>query len=309
MTRQFLRKATLIVSKGTKALDLSEMHFTFETKQQDVESPNNLSVRVYNLAPNTVKTVREEFDTVTLQAGYGDAYGVIFQGNIKQYRIGRENAVNSYLDILSADGDLAYNYAVVNKTLAAGSTPGQRVQAVVSEMAPKGVTLGYQMQYTGGILPRGKVLFGMARALLRQEVANQGATWNINNGQVEILPLTGYRPGEAVVLNAQTGLVGIPEQTQEGLKVRSLLNPRLSIGGLIKIDNATINQLVQQNPNAAPIAFNQYTGIQNFATIASDGLYRLFVVEHRGNTRGPEWYSDLICLAVNPVTKEVKPYG
>lgn len=320
---QFGRKATLLVIRKEQrgnnpsafvpesVIDLSEMHFRFSTKQQDVESPNNCSIRVYNLSEDTVKALTKfEYTRVVLQAGYANAgYGVIFDGTITWFRKGKENATDHFLDILASDGDMAYNFAVVNKTVAAGSNPGERVKVIIDEMAKKGTLAGNIMQFTGGVLPRGKVLFGMARALLRQETVTHGATWSILNGQVNVTPLTGYLPGEAVVLTSLTGLVGIPEQTTDGMMATCLLNPRLLVGGLVKIDNKSINQLIQQNPNAAPIAFNQYTGIQNLATVAADGLYRLYVVEHDGDTRNTNWYTNITALAVNPVTKEVAPYG
>lgn len=315
---QFGRKATLLVSRFEQAdggpgstIDLSQLHFRFRTAQQDVESPNNCTIRVFNLSEDTVQRItKEEYSRVILQAGYEDSgAGTIFDGTIKQFKKGRENATDTYLDILAADGDLAYNFATVNMTLAAGSNPGQRITAVLGEMAKKGVNRGDIMAFTGGVLPRGKVLFGMARALLRQETQTQGATWNIENGRINVTPLEGYRPGEAVVLSSLTGLVGLPEQTNEGVHAKCLLNPRLGVGSLVRIDNKSVNQLLQQNPNAAPIAFNQYAGLQLLASVATDGLYRLYVVEHEGDTRGQAWHSHLIGLSVNPATKQVKPYG
>lgn len=315
---QFGRKATLIVSRPQVAgnnpsafvpesnLDLSAFHFTFKTVQQDVESPNNCSIRVYNLSRETVQTIsRGEYSRVVLQAGYDGAYGVIFSGTIKQFRVGRESATTTFLDLLAADGDIAYNNAIVNKTLAAGSTPADRVGAAVDAMRPNGVVPGSLMPFTGGVLPRGKVLFGMARATLRAEAAAQGATWNINNGQINIVPLKGYLPGEAVELNASTGLIGLPEQTNEGLIIRCLLNPRIVVGGLVKIDNKSVNQIIQANPSAAPIPYNQYAGLQLLATITNDGLYRVFVAEHTGDVRGKEWYTNLVCLAVDNSTSKV----
>lgn len=324
---QFGRKATLLVIRPEQAgnnpsafvagsvLDLSQMHFRFRTAQQDVESPNNCTIRVYNLSDATLQAITKyEYSRVILQAGYeGAPAGVIFDGTIKQFRVGRENATDKYLDLLAADGDLAYNFSIVNTTLAAGSTPKQRVDAVIAEMAKKGVTEGNVMEFTGGVLPRGKVLFGMARALMRQETASQGATWSIENGKVNVLPLQGYKPGEAVVLSSLTGLVGMPEQTNDGVRATCLLNPRLTIGGLVRIDNKSVNQLLQNNQNLPPgarmPAFNQYTGIQNLATVASDGLYRLFVVEHEGDTRGTAWHSHLTGLALNPSTNQLKAPG
>ena len=319
-TAQFGRKASLLVmrpeTKGNnpsafvpgKALDLSEFHFTFNTVQQDVESPNNCSIRVFNLKRTTIEEIsKAEFSRVILQAGYENSFGVIFDGTIKQFRRGRVNSTTTYLDILAADGDLAYNYAMINQTVAAGSTSMQRVDASVGAMGPYGVTKGYvSLNPTGGVLPRGKVLHGMPRALLRQEAANNGATWNISNGQVNITPLDGYLPGEAVVLTAATGMIGLPEQTNEGLRVRSLLNPRIVVGGRVKIDNQSVNQTIQQNPDAAPTAYNlRAGGPQRLATITDDGIYRVFVAEHEGDTRGQNWYTNIVCLAVDASTKKV----
>jgi hypothetical protein len=124
-----------------------------------------------------------------------------------------------------------------------------------------------------------------------------------------MVAMSGYLPGEAVELNALSGMIGIPEQTDNGIKVRSLLNSKLRIGGSIKINNNDINQTIQQNPSAAPVPFNQWTGIQLLAKVSDDGIYKLYVIEHSGDTRGQEWYSDLICLAVDQSTGKVKPYG
>lgn len=294
---------------GDKGLDLSELHFTFQCQQQDVESPNNCSIRVYNLSQELVKQIRGEFSRVVLQAGYEDQFGVIFDGTIKQFRIGRENATDSYLDILAADGDLGYNWATVSTSLAAGSTPQQRLQAAYSALQPYGITPGPAMPFTGGVLPRGKVLFGMARAALRQVAQSQGASWSIQNGQVVFTRLDGYQEGEAVVLSSATGLVGIPESTAEGVRFRCLLNPKLQPGSVCQIDNRSINQTLQQNPKNAPVAFNTYAGLQQLADVTADGFYRMFVVEHSGDTRGQGWYTDVVALAVDPSTKKVNPYG
>jgi hypothetical protein len=324
---QFGRKASLfvirpsvtapgsVVPSPAGAIDLSEMHFTFKINQADLESPNNAVIRIFNLSDgssqSTVQTIiKGEYSRVVLQAGYENgAFGVIFDGNVKQFRKGRLSATDTYLDLLCADGDLGYNFSVANQTLAAGSTSAQRTAAIIKSMTPLGISAGSLAPSTGGVLPRGKVLFGMARALMRAEVQTQGATWSIQNGKINVIPLDGYLPGEAVVLDSMSGMIGMPEQTDNGIKVRCLLNPKITPGGLVKIDNKSINQIIKTNPKAAPVPFNQWTGIQLLADVTSDGLYRVFVCEHEGDTRGVAWYSDLICLAVDAVTKEVKPYG
>jgi hypothetical protein len=305
---QFGRKVSLLLVEGEQALDLSRLRFRFSTAQEDEESPNNCSIRVFNLNEDTVRKVQKEYTRVVLQAGYENgAFGVIFDGTIKQFRIGREgDAINSYLDILAADSDLAYNFATVNKTLAAGSSASERIAVILAAKSKYGIKPGtLVIPSTGGVLPRGKVLFGMAKTMMRSEVQNIGATWSLQNGQVNVVPLDGYLPGEAVVLSALTGLIGRVEQTQDGVRARCLLNPKIVVGGLVKIDNKSVNQTVQQNPDAAPVAYNQWTGIQNLATVTADGLYRVYVAEHTGDTKGQEFYTDLVCLTVNPVLEKV----
>ncbi|MNK60456.1 hypothetical protein D3C87_795900 [compost metagenome] len=312
---QYLRKASLLLVEGDEALDLSALQFVFATKQADEESPNNCTVRVFNLSEDTSNRCRGEYSRVVLQAGYVDGgAGVIFEGTVKQYRVGRNpEGLTTFLDILAADGDTAYNFSVVNRTMAAGTTAAERLRASVEAMSAEGVKPGeINMPGTGGVLPRGKVLFGLARAAIRGEAATAGSTWNISNGLVNVTPLDGYLPSEAVVLTASTGLVGRVEQTEDGMRCRCLLNPRLVVGALVKIDNRLINQTVAAPGSEIPggqVPYNRWAGVQQFATLANDGLYRIYVAEHSGDTRGAEYYTDLICLAVDPVTMKVKPYG
>ncbi len=60
---------------------------------------------------------------------------------------------------------------------------------------------------------------------------------------------------EAIVLNANTGLIGMPQQTMgAGVNVRCLINPNIKLGGLIRLDQASVyrqalgNDQVGQSP-------------------------------------------------------------
>lgn len=313
MTTDYLfgRRASLAVVAGTNAIDLSELRFRFNIQSDDEESPNNASIRVYNLDPNTARKIQLEYTKVIIQGGYGDNFGVIFSGTIRQYRVGREGNVNTYMDILAADGDMAYNFAVFDppRSLASGSDPRQRIEAAVAAMAPKGVEVGsLEIPGTGGTLPRGKVLFGMAKTLLRRETQGLGATWSIQNGKVNIIPLTKYLPGEAVVLTSKTGLIGRPEQTQDGIRLTCLLNPKIVVGGLVQIDNASINLTVNPDGTNVSVPYNRWAGLQVLANTSADGKYRVYVIEHEGDTRGQPFYSHLTLLSVDPTTNTCKAY-
>jgi hypothetical protein len=293
------------------ALDLSQLHFRFQIRAPEVETPNTATIRIYNPADTTAQLIQQEFSSVILQAGYqgGQQYGQIFKGDIKWVKVGRESNVTKYVEIDAADGDLAYLTSVVNTTLAAGAaSPVQQANAVAASMSSANVTQGDTTPLTngtGGIIARGKVLFGLARAYARQVAGNTGCVWSIQNGVLTWSPQTGYAPNEAVVLTARTGLIGMPEQTQNGIKIRCLLNPNIVVGGLVKIDNASINSTTVLSQG-----YPSYNNIALFADQSADGTYKVIVHEMVGDTRGEEWYSDLICLAVDTSASsgnQVKP--
>ena len=310
MTQYWSRKVSLIVATNDKALDLSELHIVFSVSQQDIQSPNSAIIRIYNAADATVFSIQEEFTRIVLQAGYEGSMGVIFDGEIKQIKIGRENATDTYLDMFCADGDSAYNFAVVNTSLAAGSRPIDVVKAVCTATNPYGVTEGYVPDLPLNQLPRGKVLFGMARDTMRDLANGTDTSWSIQAGKLTVVPITGYLPGQAIVLTSKSGLIGRPEQTQDGIKAKSLLNSQMAVGGRIQIDNKSINQT--SGVNGFFIPYDQYTGFQYLASVADDGFYRIISVEHEGDSRGNSWYTNLLCLAVDdavPISVAVKGWG
>ena len=317
---QWIRKIGLFVVKDRDtsapadiAVDLSEFHIKFEIQNTDLETPNSAVIRIYNMSKDTLKRIRGEFSTVILNAGYENGnYGVIFRGTIKQYRIGRENGTDTYLDIFAADDDVFYTQGLVNTSLSKGSTPVEAMKAAVGEAGVDFGALSITKQNVPSI--RGVVLAGMARARLRNMVTYLDAGWTIEDGKIVVTDNSGYRDGEAIVLNSATGLIGLPQQTDGGITVRCLLNSRIRIGGQVVLNNSEIIKLMQADPNAAPIAYNQWSGFQFVAGLNGDpegeGSYRAFSVEHEGDTRGTPWYTKLICLSINetvPKNESVDP--
>jgi hypothetical protein len=317
---QFGRAASLIVSTGptsTQGLVLSQLsadtpeglRFKFEIEANDVETPNTARIRVYNLSADTVNLVRQEYSFVILNAGYGGNMGQIFQGTIKQFRVGKERNVDSFLDIFAADGDIAYNFAIVNASLKDGSTPAdelqQYVQAFQAASPQQNISqdpnaLAYLTESyipPGAVNPGGKVAFGLARDYMR-DLANSGnVRWSIQNGVVTIIPITGYLPGEAIAINSLTGMVGVPEATEEGLIVECLLNPLIKVGAAIQLNNNDITT-TQIREQLFP-SINSLNFVAKVAPTANDGYYRVLVAEHRGDTRDLDWYTKLTCLLID----------
>lgn len=290
--KKYLRKVSLTVgSLAGGARDLSQMHFKFHIRQWDLQTPNSATIRVYNLSDQTVKQIQDEFTEVNLQVGYeGSDFGTIFQGTIVQAKRGNESASDSYLDIICADGDEATNFAIVNTAISAGSDYKARAAALTAAM---GLKNGYTPDFPAGTLPRGRTYYGMAKDHMRDLALSTDTKWSVQDGLVQFVPLNGYLPGEAVVLTSATGLIGFPEQTQLGIKVRCLIDPRIKVGTRVQIDNKSI-QRATLDLSVSGSANNGF-----LPSIADDGFYRVVVNELEGDIRGEAWYCNLICIAMN----------
>lgn len=296
--QQFPREASLqlisAAAPNPTALDMSDLRFTFRIVANDTETPNTAYIRVYNLSEQTRQRAIKEFDTVVLQAGYETNSATIFKGTVKQFKRGKESNVDSFLDIYAADSDSNYNFSFINQTLPAGSSPAQELNLL-------GQSLGVPIDpdaflgLTGGILPKGKVLFGLTKYLLREFADSQLSRWSIQQGVLTLIPLAGVLVGQAIVVNSLTGMVGVPESTDQGIQVRMLLNPQVQVGGKLQINNADITQTIVRQQ-----FFPSYTSAPTMvADVTADGLYRVLVVEHTGDTRGQEWYTDVTCLSLD----------
>jgi len=146
-------------------------------------------------------------------------------------------------------------------------------------------------------------MYGMARDYLRQSAEASSTTWSIQDGKLQLVSLTGTLPNQAILLNSKSGLVGTPEQTNDGITVRCLLNPLLKIGGKVMIDEKDVAEAKLPDTDKKAEANKP-------ASIASDGVYRVLTIEHAGDTRGNDWYSNIVCLDVDetaPPGKQVKP--
>lgn len=325
--RQYLRKVGLVIyggqpgvqtpsqgaaTSGTAAngIDVSNMRITFQVRQFDAATPNLATIRVYNLKDETALKIQKEFQYVALQAGYeGGNYGMIFQGTIKQFKKGRIDAITTFLEMFCSDGDQAWNFNQVNVPLAAGTTFQQELDAIQKKINPN-LTNPQQAQLPQGLggltTPRGRVKFGMGVATLNDLALSTNTTFKIVNGQLIFTTMTGFDPGAVIQLNIKTGLVLVPEATDNGVEVTALLNPAIRCGRRVQINNKDINT----NTLTSAGAGLQPTILAFPASPAVDGFYRVIVADHEGDSRGgPSWFTRMTCLALTSENGQVATGG
>jgi hypothetical protein len=296
-TTQWLRFFQVIVGKAGKGLDVRASHadglrVVFTVEKTLLSKPNVGDVTIYNLHPFDERLVLEEFEDLILNVGYLKRYPkpgeaaedlglyetrVVFSGNIK-HAVSYWDTPDRKVDIQAADGDRDYRHAVVNTVLAAGTSNADEVKAALRAMAS---TRAGHVNVKSKKALRGKVVLGPARDVLGRIAADSDAHWSIQDGALQIVPSTGVTPDEAVVVNSETGLIGAPELSDQGIRVTSLLNPLIAPNGRVLLNNANIkiqtNQLMASGPKQKA---------RHLVRMSPDGVYKVFKVRHEGDSRG-----------------------
>ncbi|MGU3537745.1 phage protein [Methylobacterium sp. A54F] len=307
MSRLYDRVCNLTVSGGSGGtMDLSDFRIVFSVKGATTQSPSKAVIKVFNLSDSTAQKLPKLSGQVSLTAGYKGESGVIFTGNVRERHIGRANPTDTVVTLYAADGDRAYVNAMTSRTLKAGATSKDVYDACLADMAKFGISRGYVPPILDQQKdPRAMALFGMTRDILRKMALANGCLWKIQNGKLNVVPIGEPLPGDAVVLNSTSGMIGRPVQTEQGIIVRSLLNPRLQINGKVKIDEKSIDRAAFNLDTAG----DPKNAEPNLGTIASDGLYKVQAITYLGDTRGEPWWADMICNATGEITKSAANLG
>jgi hypothetical protein len=302
--RQWLRQAQVVFGTNGSGLLVSKLRIQFEIIKTIDPAPNTAQIKIFNLAPNNEQSVLTEYEQVMINAGYQGTQRLIFEGNIKHAFHFREKA-DLITQIEAADGDKDYRNAVMNLTLAAGTTPADLVTKAVASMTG-GTTLGYN-GITGTPRIRGKVISGMTRDVLSRLGRETGSNWSIQDGQLQIVAADAVLPNQAIVVNAATGMLKAPEINDRGIRVTCLLNPQIRINGVLQLDN---NDIMLKLRKQRTLSKNTRKQTQPTTTVKlnADGLYKVIRVDHRGDTHSSQWETESYCIGLNQsITATTQP--
>lgn len=269
---------TETVAREENALDLSNLRIVFTCEKSTTDTPNYSVISIYNMSQKSISSIKAG-DKVVLEAGYENGnYGMIFTGQIVQPLLSRESAVDIVLNLIVQDGDVYLTSSFTMQTLSKSATPADVIR-VCTNNPDMGISAG---MISGSLskarLPRGKVLFGRSADYLRRVAAGNKSQFYIEDGKVNIVAATDYASNVAVELNPMTGLIGMPEQTDDGVKGQCLINPSIKLNTLIYINSKLVLQKQVEE------------GETKYASLNADGVYRIVKLTYEGDTHGETWY-------------------
>lgn len=275
--QQYGRQYILTIGNSKESIQINNLHIAFNISHTHDKTPNKATIRAWNLNPSHRRQVTAgEFKQVALAVGYGSLENcrVLYAGQITKSAVIREG-LDFIVELTCDDGATAYREAFINVTLAAGSTHTDLIShcsGAMSDVTPGNVGLPSDVTYR-----RARVCYGSARHVLSQVADHHGADWMIQNGELHILHPDYCLPGDGVLLNESSGMLGSPKPTDRGLEVSCLLRPEIIVGSLVRIES-----IVSDN----------------------NGDYKVVAVQSQGDSHSSRWESRL--TLVNGKFKKAK---
>lgn len=308
----WLRKWKILVTdaQDNEALNVSDLHCTFEVHKGMGRDGCYAVARIYNLTAQTENKLVMEGDRLIIEAGYQaksrkqktdtdgnpvkDAsgkveteevdlqYGKIFDGQIIWPSRSRETNVDYVLTLVAIDGDNPLHKNFIAKTVNRGLNARDAINVVANDSEVKTPVNRVSDGLSDQRYPRAKVFFGDPYKYVRDECRGNQASFHIEDGMLNIDRLQDVSSDEALVVTPANGLVGTPQQVQFGVTFKVLLNPAIHLFTKIQIKGVQVNE-----SSSAP------TQNAKQVPLDPDWIYQVMTLTHVGDTRGNDWYTEI----------------
>lgn len=162
----------------------------------------------------------------------GSALTTIYNGTIWQSWGDFNQLPDSALNI-AAVGGLAASLKPVGATSFAGSADVGTIMQQLAFLAEVDfVNNGVSVQLSNPYFP------GTALAQIRECAQAANINYTIDKGVLQIWPKGGSRNGSIPIISPETGMVGYPAFSSNGLMLTTMFNPSVVIGGVIQVQSS-----------------------------------------------------------------------
>jgi hypothetical protein len=269
------------------------LRVTFDIVKQFGIAINFSMISVYNVRPNIRNLLIESGARVQVEAGYINGhFGMIYDGQVFQPMWEREDYVTEKITFKCVDGHDSL-YGNWTKGCSAEMDDQKNIVLQMCKQATKPVDI---VHFAEGLvnnrLSRPKVYFDKPIWYIKKFAQQSGTLPTIKAGEIAIdrpqqidatrvaLKLSPGVAGE----EGGGGLIGWPQQTQDGISLTCLLNPNIDIfwpSMLVQIATKWIRQTEFVMGSTSP------------KPLDAQSVYKILGVNHIGDTRGQEWYTKM----------------
>lgn len=228
---------------------------------------NKMTIEIYGLNRESRISLTKDDDEkkyigVELMIGYKNNLALLFKGSVDSGFSDRTGAdFVTRLNCSDGGQDIVWSYtsAVVNGK-------NEAIEQCLSDM--NNVEKGAITKINELIRP--KVLVGNSSRLIRQMIG-QNQDFFVCKEKAYILNDDEYRKTTAPVISSATGMNSIPRYAKKEVKLTTMMNPKIELGGIVKIESIHNEKL--------------------------NGLYKVIAIATSGESHGDSWHQSLTCTS------------
>lgn len=281
MSLQFNRQYTLTLSNADgEVLVIEELRITFQLNKTLLGYPTRGRIEIYNLSEENIQRIGKRYSVATLEAGYATTKAHVFTSNIMNFYKSRQG-VDSVFNLILAGEAPAWADSVFVRTYREGMPPSTILRDVAGSF--EGVIIGTLLEDASWEAKLSSVTHaGNARTIMDKLARDYNFDWAIHDGQIDVIPRGQVLTDQPIyVITPETGLIGSPTLTELGADFRVLLNPDIMLGRQVQMSAESV-QLGQEG-----LEFRR-------VRTTADGFYKVMDIRLMGDTRGLDWYCDII---------------
>lgn len=276
MSKQFGREIKIEITSKSQLINVSNLRVRFDIKKNIAGVPDIAKIEIYNLSRDKRERIKEEFEKITVTAGYENNTAVIFSGEIRNV-FHQRSRVDFITQIFAGDGDQAYKRSFSNFTIAENSTVESIIDLVIKDMS--GISKGEIDIKKGSNKLKGRTFSGPSRDILKQLAKDYDFNFSIENNKLNCVDANSVLKTETVLISSNSGMIDTPIITARGINVTTLLNTKIRINSLFQVEAQTDvvkfgNLFLKEVPQ----------------TLGS-GTYKTAAINYLGDTHGTEWYT------------------
>lgn len=285
----FLRKYELTLGiPGETGVKISALNISFNIVKTDDSDQNTAEITIYNLSKQNRILSEKEGATVVLKAGYQDQeLKTIFVGDVITASTGRQGP-DIITTITCGDGYTPLVESRVNRSYPKGTT----VRTILTDVGTRDLNLPLGELNSAKLAEKcstGLSYMGDAWYVLDSVCRPRHINWSVQDGKFYAIGTQKSSTEQRVFLDKDTGMLDTPEKVakkpgkrkdnpdpDDGIRVRSLLNPEIRPNKLIDIKGEFIN-------NGNPVTL------------------KVKKVTHRGELEGGSWETEVEAVEITDV--------
>lgn len=283
----FKRNMTVQIGDGGAAINVpNTFKISFSIKKLISSATAEGMVTVFNLADQTKEFARERGKRIRVSAGYGDGDPpLLHDGDV--LRVAQEDdQANRKTSVFFGGRIFSVKDAVFSKSYS-GSISLRQI--VLDALPTFSLTFAESAvnEIPGDITLDNFSFSGRTGDVLDQLLQPIGYQWFEKDSEILISKkgeITSAQSGDVFVLNSGTGLVKTAVQTDRGVNATCLLNAKLIVGGIVKIESDVV-----QNSS-----FNDYF-VQKTPK-NTEGFYKIIQTTHEGDNWDGTYRTMIQCV-------------